>query len=59
MLMSMDSNIQQCGAVLQHVLGHLGNQMGLKFSVLMGGIDPLYPEGGKFIARLAYSYIHP
>ncbi|KAG6369151.1 hypothetical protein JVT61DRAFT_1410 [Boletus reticuloceps] len=30
-------NIQQCGAVLQHVLG---------------GIDPLDPEGGKFVASI-------
>ena len=57
MLTSMDSNIQRCGAVLQHILSHLGNQTGLKFTVLMGGIDPLDPEDGKFIARSAHSCI--
>ncbi|KAG6376764.1 hypothetical protein JVT61DRAFT_1786 [Boletus reticuloceps] len=45
-------NMQQCGSVLQRVLSHLGGQTGMKFTVLMGGIDPLDPDAGKFIASI-------
>ncbi|KAF8125739.1 hypothetical protein EV363DRAFT_1076602, partial [Boletus edulis] len=38
--------------LLQRILRHLGNQTGLKFTVLMGGLDPLDPDGGKFVASI-------
>ncbi|KAG6373789.1 hypothetical protein JVT61DRAFT_5934 [Boletus reticuloceps] len=43
------SNIQQCGPALQRVLEHLVKQTGWRFSVLMGGPDPLDPEGRNVI----------
>lgn len=46
------SNVQQCGAALQRVLEHLAKQTGWKFSVLMGGPDPVDPEGANIITRL-------
>ncbi|KAG9316950.1 hypothetical protein JVU11DRAFT_3036 [Chiua virens] len=46
------SNIQQCGPALQRVINHLGEKTGWKFTVLMGGPDPLDPQGGNIITTL-------
>ncbi|KIK75808.1 hypothetical protein PAXRUDRAFT_18668 [Paxillus rubicundulus Ve08.2h10] len=51
-LSTLRSNIQQCGAALQCVLEHLAKQTGWTFSVLMGGPDPLSPEGENIIMSL-------
>ncbi|KAF8436058.1 hypothetical protein L210DRAFT_876247, partial [Boletus edulis BED1] len=48
----LQGNIQRCGAALQQVLEHLEIQTGWKFSVLMGGPDPMDPEGANVIASL-------
>ncbi|KAH0839408.1 hypothetical protein J3R83DRAFT_138 [Lanmaoa asiatica] len=45
-------NIQQCGAALLHVLQHLGKQTGWIFTILMGGPDPMDPQGANIITSL-------
>ncbi|KAG6370582.1 hypothetical protein JVT61DRAFT_11379 [Boletus reticuloceps] len=48
----LQGNIQRCSAALQQVLEHLEIQTRWKFSVLMGGPDPMDPEGTNIIASL-------
>ena len=55
-LYSLNSNIQQCGGALQRILHHLGKQTGWKFTVLMGGPDPLDPDIGNIITRSVFTY---
>ena len=55
-LHSSNSNIQQCGGALQQILHHLGKQTGWKFTMLMGGPDPLDPDIGNIITRSVFAY---
>ncbi|KAF8449524.1 hypothetical protein L210DRAFT_864066 [Boletus edulis BED1] len=50
--MTLRSNIQQCGPALQWVLEHFSWETRWSFSVLMGGLDPVDPEGGNMITSL-------
>ncbi|KIM57479.1 hypothetical protein SCLCIDRAFT_10445 [Scleroderma citrinum Foug A] len=46
------SNIQQCAPALQQILDHLSRKTGWSFSILMGGPDPIEPEGQCVVVSL-------
>ncbi|KAH7917467.1 hypothetical protein BV22DRAFT_1135383 [Leucogyrophana mollusca] len=45
-------NIQECGPALERILQHMGRKTGWKFTVIMGGPDPLDLEGNNIITSL-------
>ena len=50
-LITFYSHIQQCAPTLQQILDHLSRKTGWSFSVLMGGPDPVEPEGQCIVMR--------
>ncbi|KAF8426148.1 hypothetical protein L210DRAFT_791859, partial [Boletus edulis BED1] len=49
---TLGSNIQQRVPALRRVIGHIGRKTKMKFTILMGGLDPLDTEGGNMILAL-------
>ncbi|KAF8131689.1 hypothetical protein EV363DRAFT_1158891 [Boletus edulis] len=51
---TLHNNIQQCVPALRRVIDHIGRKTKMKFTILMGGLDPLDTEGGNMILTLVW-----